>query len=99
MTLMHKSVDSERQWTLVHSDLGPYLVGAWYRSPVRGGTDLIQSLREEWSKLSPRTMGIIIIGDMNVHHKRWLWKSSRNSVEGAELHQFCADAGAAAAGS
>ena len=36
-------------------------------------------------------MRTIIIGDINIHHNRLLSKSSRHSVEGDELHQFCAD--------
>jgi hypothetical protein len=93
ITLVHKSASSERIWVIIHSDLGPYLIGAWYRPPVQGETATINSLREEWLELSRGVMGTIIVGDMNIHHKKWLWRSSRNSAEGDELLRFCTDAG------
>ena len=84
---------SERLWLLVHSDLGAYLIGAWYRPPVQGEVDSIRSLRQEWSEINGEAVGTIILGDMNIHHVKWLKKSNRNSAEGEELHQFCKDTG------
>lgn len=89
VTLLHKSKSSERLWAIVHSDLGPYLVCAWYRPPEPGGTDSIATLAKEYEELSPGMLGTIIFGGMDVHQKRWLWKSSRNSGESEALHKFC----------
>ena len=36
VTLLKDSESSERLWVLVHSNLGPYLIGVWYRPPVQG---------------------------------------------------------------
>jgi hypothetical protein len=93
MTLMLKSKMHERIWILVHSDLGPYLICAWYRLPVQGEVNSIKDLRQEWQELSKDAMGTIIIGDMNIHHKKWLRLSSRNTAEGDELYDFCVDFG------
>ena len=46
-------------------------------------------MEEEWKINSSSALGTIIIGDMNVHHLRWLRHSSRNSVEGDRLRSFC----------
>jgi hypothetical protein len=93
MTTMKVSEFSERLWILVHSDLGPYLVCAWYRPPVPGEVDSIKELRKEWEELSRDAVGTIIVGDLNIHHKKWLRRSNRNSAEGEELHRFCLDEG------
>ena len=91
VTLLHKSSIHERVWIIVHSNLGPLLIACWYRPPVQGETESIRTLREEWDELSSEAVGAIIVGDMNIHHQRWLRRSARNSVEGEELHKFCLD--------
>jgi hypothetical protein len=94
MTEIEKSKTSERVWIVVHSDMGPFLIGNWYRPPVHGPeVSSIASLREEWNALSQDVVGTIIGGDMNIHHRRWLKRSARNSAEGEELHRFCLDSG------
>jgi hypothetical protein len=84
---------SERLWILVHSDLGPYLVATWYRPPVQGEVESIRSFKEELTELKSLAIGTLIVGDLNIHHKRWLKYSARNSAEGEELHRICLDAG------
>ena len=93
VTLMQDSDTHERLWILVHSDLGPFLIASWYRPPEPGEVKSISTLREEWSELSREAIGTIITGDMNVHHRKWLRRSARNSVEGDELQTFCVDVG------
>ena len=93
MTELLKSKISERVWIIVHSDLGPFSIGVWYRPPVQGETDTIKTLREEWNALSQDAVGTIIVGDMNIHHQKWLRRSASNSAEGEELHRFCLDVG------
>jgi hypothetical protein len=93
ITKLKESEDSERLWILVHSDLGPFLLAAWYRPPVQGEVNSIRSLREEWQHLGKEAMGTVILGDLNIHHKKWLRRSARNSAEGEELQRFCLDFG------
>ena len=78
---------------MVHSNLGPYFLAALYRPPVQGEQESIHSLRKECSNLARDAIGIIIVGDLNIHHAKWLGKSNRNSAEGEELFKFCCDHG------
>ena len=82
VTLLEKTACSERVCVLTHADTGPHLLCIWYRLLVPGETDTIRSLREKWDVHHQAALGTMIVGDMNVHHARWLRFSSRNSVEG-----------------
>ena len=93
MTLLHKSPDHERVWILFHSNLGPLLLCSWYRPPVPGEIDSIHTLRKEWDELNHGAIGTILVGDLNVHHKKWLRWSARNSAGGEHLRNFCLDVG------
>ncbi len=83
----HSDVD-ERTWHIVHSDIGPILCGVWYRPPCGGETASIASCEEEWRRLSGSYVASILVGDFNVHHRRWLRYSSCVSVEGTALFRF-----------
>ncbi len=74
---------------MLHTDTGPYLIGVWYRPPDQGEIESIKFCEEEWQLLSPEVLGTILVGDINVHHIRWLRYSSRNSAEGEVLRDFC----------
>jgi hypothetical protein len=87
------SAVAERIWMVIHTDQGPFLLGVWYRPPDPGEVLSIESLEEEWRQLSSGAMGTILMGDMNVHHLQWLRYSTRNSIEGEALRQFCAQNG------
>jgi len=89
IVLLEKSVSSERVWRMLHADTGPYLIGVWYRPPNPGEHDSIRSFEEEWQRLSLDVLGTICIGDLNVHHIRWLRHSTRNSSEGELLRTVC----------
>ena len=93
VTLLHKSVDSERLWAMVHSDLGPCLVGVWYRPPVQGEQATIASFCAEWEENSNEAIGTILVVDLNIHHKKWLRWLSGNSAEGEKLRTVCVDSG------
>ena len=47
----------------------------------------------EWEKYKQMAIGTIIVGELNVHHQRWLRYSSRNSAEGEALRNLCDEAG------
>ena len=70
IALLEHSVDSERTWHTIHSDIGPVLLGAWYRPPVSGEVSSIKSCDEEWQRLSGNFVATILAGDLNVHHRR-----------------------------
>ena len=84
----HSSVD-ERTWHVVHSDIGPILCGTWYRPPCPGETASILACEEELRRLMPSAVACIIVGDLNVHHTRWLKFSSSVTVEGTAMLRFC----------
>ena len=42
VTLLEHSEENERSWHVIHSDIGPILLGIWYRPPQNGE---IQSIR------------------------------------------------------
>ena len=43
--------------------------------------------------LNQEALGSALVGDLNVHHSRWLRYSSRNSVEGEALRDICDEIG------
>ena len=47
VTLMKKSESAEGVWCVVHSDRGPYLLGAWYRPPSTE-QDTIETCEREY---------------------------------------------------
>ena len=90
VVLLEHSADAERSWHAVHSDIGPVLCCVWYRPPCAGETQSIRSCEEEWLRLSATHVATIMIGDINVHHTRWLRHSTSVSVEGTAMFRFCA---------
>ena len=89
VTLFLRSDSAERLWHILHTSHGPVLLCIWYRPPAPGEVESIRSMITEWLDLSESVIGTIIIGDLNIHHKRWLRYSSSNSVEGSTLLEFC----------
>ena len=69
----------------MHTESGPLLICCWYRRPCHGETRSIDTLGEEWISLAEQSVGTIITGDMNVHHKHWLRFSSHVSPESTVL--------------
>ena len=51
------------------------------------------ALETEWSALKVYAIGTILLGDINVHHKRWLRWSAWNSAEVGTLMELCGRAG------
>ena len=92
MTLVHKSEGAEGVWCILHTDRGPFLLGALYRPPGSGERS-ISSFVEEHSKLSDVTMGVLLLGDINVHHKSWLKHSTGTAPEGETMRAAAADMG------
>ena len=82
VTLMEISDDAERVWAVVHSDQGPYLLCSWYRPPRPGEVDTIKTFVKEWIRLRVDALGTFVLGDLNLHMKRWLRYSSEDTPEG-----------------
>ena len=61
---LHDSTLAERSWHTVHTDIGPILLGNWYRAPD-AGLEAAESLATE---LEGFGVGTVILGDMHVHH-------------------------------
>ena len=86
---LHNSESLELCWHTLHADVGPILVGAWYRPPNRGEVLSIQQFDRELEQLGSDFVGKVILGDMNVHNLDWLRFSYQNSREGKELEKVC----------
>ena len=93
VVLNEHSHNCERSWHIIHSDIGPILSGIWYRPPVPGEIVSIVECEAEWRRLSASCVATILVGDMNVHHIRWLRHSSSVSVEGTSLLRMCTACG------
>ena len=86
------SVCAERSWHLVHTNLGSFLFGLWYRPPNED-PHLINHLAEEIAAHQEGTLGTILCGDLNVHHANWLTHSSGISVAGRTMYEVCSNLG------
>ena len=84
IALQLKSQDSERIWCILHTNIGAFLVGNWYRAPDTGDASVL-SLSTELASLRGDVVGVILAGDVNVHHRKWLRHSSGNSALGERL--------------
>jgi len=84
------SEHAERSWHLLHLDIGSFALCNWYRSPS-ASDDQIHSFRDELAEIQDQVIGFIILGDLNVHHIRWLRYSSGSSREGIMLKSVCDD--------
>ena len=69
IALIEHSSDSERTWAVLHTNIGPVLIGNWYRAPDEDGSS-VSTLPHELDRLRGEYIGIIIAGDLNVHHRK-----------------------------
>ena len=65
------SKDAARTWVLLHTDIGSIAIANWYR-PGNSEDSHIVSLSEELSELKDEVIGVIIAGDININHIKWL---------------------------
>ena len=79
---------AELSWHMLHTSLGPVFLAVWYRAPDADSTHLL-SMMAEWRRLSEGAIATIILGDLNIHQRKWLRYSSANTCEGERLQQFC----------
>ena len=84
---------AERTWAILHSDFGPIVISLWYRPPDRGNIDFVSGLNAEFLRFAKLGVGVVLLGDFNVHQESWLKFSSGNSPEGWQLQKFCIEQG------
>ena len=69
------------------------LMSCWYRPRKPGNLECIQAFREELLAHRVGAVGTLIVGDVNVHSKRWLMHSSGETLERTRLQEICQDEG------
>ena len=96
--LLEHSKVAELSWHIIHTHLGAVLFGLWYRSPNDPSErdyqcdpemSTIAAFQAEFVKYSVGTIGAIVAGDLNIHHKNWLTHSNANTPEGTSMMRFC----------
>ena len=74
------SESAELTWAVIHSNYGPILFGVWYRQ--KDDRNSIQTFEREWLAHSTNTIGTVVVGDLNIHHRKWLINSNADTVDG-----------------
>ncbi len=92
IVLIQASDSIEAVWHTLHCDIGPILLGVWYRRPNPGEIASVESFDRELEAHSGH-IATMIVGDMNVHHEDWLRYSNGSSREGRLLEQVSASHG------
>ena len=90
---LKKSLEDERTWCSVHTNIGPVLVGNWYRSQDDDAALSMPRCRAELTELMDDHVGCALLGDINVHYRRWLRFSNGNTWQGKMLYDVCTDLG------
>jgi len=78
----------ERSWHFLQLEADTILLVNWYRSPS-SIHDNFACLYEEMSPYFSEVSGTLIMGDLNIHHKKWLRYSNGNTQIGTDLKAFC----------
>ena len=60
----------------------------WYR-PGASEFDGFSALYTEMAQYHVENTGILLVGDLNIHYKRWLHFSREDTRVGAEMKVFC----------
>ena len=80
--------NEERSWHFLKSGIDIILLANWYR-PGASTHDGFSALYSEVSEFFPQISGLIIVGDLNIHHQRWLYFSRENTAIGGDMKTFC----------
>ena len=79
--------DEERSYHFLRLGMETILVANWYRPGAivhDGFAKLHDEIRDHYQDIS----GIVVAGDLNVHHRKWLRFSNDNTTVGADLKAF-----------
>jgi len=87
LVCIHKSETAERGWCTLTTNLGPILVGNWYRPPD-GEESQITTLADELDRFQEDHVGTVLVGDINIHHRKWLVHSNANTNSGQLLQDI-----------
>lgn len=90
---LKKSKEDERTWCTIHTSIGPVLLGNWYREPRDDATSSMPRCRSELQELMEDHIGTVLVGDINVHYRRWLRYSNGNTMQGKLMYDICTDFG------
>ena len=76
----------------MHTNTGALLIGTWYRPPDEDGcsTNMLQA---EIARFRSDSVGVILMENINIHHKRWLRYSNTNTILGKRLWKVFGDLG------
>ena len=83
-------LEEERSWHFLNIGAETFLVGNWYR-PGATVHDGFEKLQNDFNDFAGDVTGVIIAGDVNVHHQRWLRYSNANTPIGSDLKIVCDD--------
>ena len=93
MALLEHCEQAERSWAILHTNIGAFLLGNWYRAPDDDGLSM-DSLSSELDRLRVGCVGVILVGDVNIHHRKWLrFSSQENSALGERLSNISQEHG------
>ena len=92
IALLEYEDGAERMWCALLTNLGTILLGNWYRPPDDDGSSL-DGLAAAINRLQGDVIGVLLVGDVNIHHQRWLHHSHSNTAVGERLWNICRDAG------
>ena len=68
---LEDSTVAERSWHIIRTDVGGVLFANWYRA-AGSPHNHIDSFNSELERLSVGLVGSLVVGDINIWHKRWL---------------------------
>ena len=80
--------EEERSWHFLNLGIESFLLANWYR-PGASTHDGFVRLYAEVSEYFQQCSGMLIAGDLNIHHKQWLRFSNDNTQVGADMKSFC----------
>jgi len=86
--LLKNSDEEERSWHFLNLGIENFLLANWYR-PGATDHDGFVKLYDELSEHFHQCLGILIAGDLNIHHKKWLRYSNDNTQIGTDMKAFC----------
>ena len=78
----------ERSWHFLKVGIETVLLANWYR-PGATDHDGFVWLHAEIAEYFQECSGVLMAGDLNVHHKKWLRYSNDNTTVGTDLKAFC----------
>ena len=87
-----KSKEDERLWFVLHTDIGPLLLCAWYRPPL-AEISSTERFRLEYEKICDSVIGVVCVGDHNFHNRTWPRNSRSDTPEGKYMETVCNELG------